>query len=111
MTTLRKLPKDAPIASPSTQLHSGNTPSPPYLPLARSLGKPCFEESGRGFLSEPPTQSPVYDEPPAVNSEMIDANGRNIEMTMKPTMTPIMTIMIGSSAAVSEASVASISDS
>jgi hypothetical protein len=43
--------------------------------------------------------------------EITLTNGKNIEMTMKPTTNPRPTIMIGSKAAVNEASVASTSAS
>lgn len=113
MTTFKKLPTDAPISSPRTQVQSGKMPRSPSAdsPIGRRLlGRVAAERiefGGHADAAKPYAPPPS----PADRDSMTFANGKNIEMTMNPTMNPSMTIMIGSRAAVSEASVASISAS
>jgi hypothetical protein len=60
----------------------------------------------------PPTRTVYFSSlAPEDRLEITLTSGKNIEMTMKPTTNPRPTIMIGSKAAVKEASVASTSAS
>ena len=115
MTTLRKLPMKAPITKPITQVSSGNIPyKAERLPGPR--GRYPENRPGRPriiFAGGPESKSgQTYSSPPpAERLSMTLTSGRNIAMTMKPTTKPRKTMRIGSKAAVSEARVASTSDS